>query len=567
MKSIYNRKTIWFRHNIDLEGNKLKKRIKAGIAIILVLAIGTGGFFTYRYVKNRNSISVMNVSNELTEIVERTSFVSTITASGNVVLADEIEVYAEGDENWVRTIYVEEGDTVNVGDLLIEYDTDDREEELENQIRDTKREIENAKLSLESMTAATSDTELAKLKSEITSSEKSLQEAQTTYESYTTKLAQQQNTIDNAQQDVDDAEKDVSDIQALMAVGGATQSEYNSAVTTLERAKRTLSEAQDEYNNILTEQANAKMSITIAENNLINAQNEYNDALTPLSTEQEKIQYQQQLLTLQGLEDNLADYEKDLSELVYSTSSTVNGKVTEVCIDEGTYTEENTVVLKVADFSKLTVDSSIEEYDAPLVEVGQKVVMTSDGIEGVEYTGTVTKVSDSAEDTSTNIGTETAVPIEISVDNPDGILKPGYTLDLEITVVDKQDVLAVSSSAVMTDAKEGVQYVYIVEGGVISRREVTTGETNDTQIEIVSGLNEGDEIISNPDESITEGMTLDEYREQMSNNTSTGSTSSDSGSADMGNGGMGNDQNRGSNQGVPSGGPGGGGFGGGGPMG
>ena len=560
---------ISFDLYLSLEGKELKKKIKAGIAIVLVLAIGAGGFFTYRHFKNKSNMPVMERNNELTETVDKSSFVSTITATGSVLLDDEIEVYAEGETNIVKTILVEEGDTVSEGDLLVEYDVEDRQEELENQIRDTKREIENAELSLESMTAATSDTELTRLKSEITSKEKSLQDAKTSYDSYATKLTQQQNTVENAEQDVSDAEKEVSDTMALMEVGGATQSEYDTAVTTLNKAKKTLTEAQQAYNDLVTEQSNAKMSITTAENDLTNAQNEYNDAQTPLSTEQEKIQYQQQQLTLQGLKDNLADYEQDLSELVYSTSSTVNGKVTEVCVDEGTYTEENTVILKVADFNKLIVSASIEEYDAPLVAVGQKVVMTSDGLEGKEYTGTVTRVNDSAEDTSTNMGTETAVPIEISVDNPDGVLKPGYTLVLEITVVDKQDVLAVSSGAVMTDAKAGTKYVYVVDGGVISKREVTTGETNDTEIEIVSGLNEGDEIITSPDDSITEGMTLDEYREQMANNTNTntGSERSESGNEDMRNGGMPNDQNRGANQGVPSGGPGGGGFGGGGPMG
>lgn len=548
----------------------MKKKIKAGIAIVLVLAVTTGGLFTYRHFKNKNNMPVMERKNEITETVEKSSFVSTITASGSVLLDDEIEVYAEGETNIVKSIMVEEGDTVSEGDLLVEYDVEDRQEELENQIRDTKREIENAELSLKSMTAAVSDTELAKLKSAVTAKEKSLQEAKTSYESYATKLTQQQNTVENAEQDVSDAEKEVTDILALLEVGGAAQSEYDTAVTTLNKARKILTEAQQSYNDLVTEQNNAKMSITTAENDLTDAQNEYSDAQTPLSTEQEKIQYQQQQLTLQGLKDNLSDYEQDLSELVYSTSSTVNGKVTEVCVDEGTYTEENTVILKVADFNKLIVSANIEEYDAPLVAVGQKVIMTSDGLEGKEYTGTVTRVNDSAEDTSTNIGTETAVPIEISVDNPDGILKPGYTLDLEITVVDKQDVLAVSSGAVMTDAKAGIKYVYIVDGGVISKREVTTGETNDTEIEIVSGLNEGDEIITSPGDSITEGMTLDEYKEQMaeSSNAKNENENSDSDEGNMMmNGGMPNDQNRGANQGIPSGGPGGGGFGGRGPMG
>lgn len=548
----------------------MKKKVKISIAVVIAIVVGAGCFFTIRHFTGRGNMPDFAQMNTLTETVEKSSFTTTITASGSVLLEDEIEVYAEGETNIVKTIMVEEGDTVKEGDLLVEYDVDSQQEELENKIRDTKREIQNANLSLSSMTAVASDTELTKLKSTITSKEKSLVDAETTYNSYETKLSQQQNKIDNAKQDVTDAQKSLSDTEALMAVGGASQSEYDAAVVTLNKANQTLTEEQQNYNDLLTEQSNAKLSITNAENELTNAQNEYNDALNPLSSQQDKIQYQQQQLTLQGLKDNLADYEEDLSELVYSTSSTVNGKVTEVCVDEGTYTEENTVILKVADFSKLIVSASIEEYDAPLVEVGQKVVMTSDGLEGKEYTGTVTRVNDSAQDTSTIMGTETAVPIEISVDNPDGVLKPGYTLDLEITVVDKQDVLTVSSSAVMTDAKEGIEYVYVVEDDKITRREVTTGETNDTEIEIVTGLSEGEEVIRTPNESIEEGMTLDEYKEMTENTTTSGAAEGEAMEGMggmMGNGGMPNDQNRGSNQGVPSGGSGGGGFGGGRSMG
>ena len=261
----------------------------------------------------------------------------------------------------------------------------------------------------------------------------------------------------------------------------------------------------------------------------------------------------------------MSDYEKDLSELVYSTSSTVNGKVTEVCVDEGTYTEENTVILKVADFNKLIVSANIEEYDAPLLELGQKVVMTSDGLEGKEYTGTVTRINDSAEATSTNMGTETAVPIEISVDNPDGVLKPGYNLDLEIEIMDKENVLTISESGIKTDAKTNKKYVFTIESGVVKKKEITTGEESDTVVEVLTGLNEGDEILKSVSDDIEEGMTLEEIKAL---NTKKQSEDKSSGNSDDSrNGGMRNDQNRGANQGIPSGGPGGGGFGGGRPMG
>ncbi len=545
----------------------MNKKIKLGIAVLAIAAVGAGGFAVYAHIRNKNSMSDMNRERPLTEAVTRSSLINTITASGSVLLEDEIEVYAEGETNIIKNILVEEGDTVKAGDLLVEYDVDDRKEELEKQIRDTEREIENTQLSLKSMTAPTSDTELSKLKSTVASKEKALQEANTAYNSYESKLSTQQTAIDNAQQDVNDAEKEVSDLEQLLAVGGAAQYEYDTAVTAAKKANDQLTEAQQAYDELVTERDNAKLGITTAQNDVTDAKNALKDAQTVLGDTQSKTQYEQTQLTLKGLQDNLADYKKDLNELVYSTSSTVDGKVTEVCVDEGTYTEENTVILKVADFNRLIVSASIEEYDAPLLELGQKVVMTSDGLEGKEYTGSITRINDSALAATTNMGSETAVPVEISVDNPDDVLKPGYNLDLEITVMDKPDILTVSSGAVRKDAKSGKSYVFVSDGTKLSQREVTTGEESDTVIEIVSGLDEGEEVLSSASDNIEDGMTLEDIR-ALNNDTAEQKTGNDRSEEDMMRGGMmGNDPNRRANQGVPPGGPGGGGFGGGRPMG
>ncbi len=546
----------------------MNRRIKTVIVIALAVVIAGGGMGIYRHIKNKSNTSDMNREHPITETVSKTSLTDTITASGSVLLDDEIEVYAEGETNIIKNILVEEGDDVKAGDLLVEYDVEDRKEELEKQIRDTEREIENTQLSLKDMTTPTSDTEITKLKNEVISKQKALQEAQTSYDSYASRLSIQQTAIDNAQQDVKDAEKEVSDMEELLAVGGTTQNEYDAAVTTAKKADAQLTEAKTAYDDLITEQNNAKLTITTAQNDVTYAQNALKDAQTVLGDSESRTKYEQSQLTLKGLQDNLADYKKDLSELVYSTSAAVDGKVTEVCVDEGTYTEENTVILKLADFNKLIVSANIEEYDAPLLELGQKVVMTSDGLEGKEYTGSIIRINDSALATDTNMGSETAVPVEISVDNPDGVLKPGYNLDLEITVLDKPDILTVSSSAVKTDAKVGKKYVFVSDGTKVSQREIAAGEENDTVVEIISGLSEGEDVLTSVDDSIKDGMTLDEIKDQRNSEREQSQEDNKNSEENIMRGGMmGNDQNRRSGQGVPPGGPGGGGFGGGRPMG
>ncbi|MCD7777662.1 MAG: efflux RND transporter periplasmic adaptor subunit, partial [Clostridiales bacterium] len=481
------------------------------ILIMLVIILIIAAVIILRLRKSSaNSRMRMDPTMRLIETVSTQDLSETVSASGTVLLNDEIEVYAEGDVNIVRSILVEEGDTVEVGDLLVEYDVDDTKESLENSIRDTKRSIENAQLSLEELTLPSTGADLEKLENAVTSAEISLQNANAEYSSYTTKLSQQQTTINTAQTDVDRAQKNYDDCVALMAVGGASQSEADDYEYALNTARDTLTKAHDDYNDILDEQETARLSVLSAENSLKEAQTALYEGQNPLSSESSQIAYKQQQLNIESLQDSLSDYQKDLDELVYYTYADVSGTVTEVCIDEGTYTEENTIILYVADFNDLIVSADIEEYDAPSLALGQKVTMTSDGLEDKVYTGTITKISPSADDTTTNMGTETTVPIEISVDNPDGILKPGYSLDLEITVKETSDLLMVSTSSISKD-ESGESYVYKINNeNKLEKTAITTGESSDVYIEVLSGLSEGDRIVSSIFDGVEEGLTLEE---------------------------------------------------------
>lgn len=541
-----------------------RKLFRILIPLILIIAIAAA-VIIIRFRASSNNRRETDPTMGLIETVSTQDLSETVTASGTVLLNDEIEVYAEGDVNIVRSILVEEGDVVTAGDLLVEYDIDDTKESLENSIRDLKRGIESAELSLQSLSLAATGSDLEKFQDAVTTAEINLQNANVTYNGYTTKLSQQQTTIDTTQTDVDRAQKDYDNCLALMEVGGATQSELDDCEYALTNAKDTLTKAQDDYNDLLDEQESARLSVLSAENSLSEAQTALYEGQNPLSSESSQISYKQQQLNIEALKDSLSDYEQDLAELVYYTYADVSGTVTEVCIDEGTYTEENTIIMYVADFNDLIVSANIEEYDAPLLALGQKVTMTSDGLEDKVYTGTIIKISPSADDTSTNMGTETTVPIEISVDNPDGILKPGYSLDLEITVSEMSDLLMISTSSISRDENDE-SFVYRINNeNKLEKTVITTGDSSDVYIEVLSGLSEGDRIVSSIFDGIEEGMTLEELIEL--NSARTAEISAESKAAGNENGGMNNDRNNQANQMLPSGGFGGGSPQGGGPMG
>lgn len=536
----------------------MRKIVKVSVALVVVGVVGLGGYTVSKRLLHKPAISRDMMKNDLTEVVSKTNMEEIITASGSVLLEDEIEVYAEGETNKIKSILVEEGDYVQAGEILVEYDVDDTKEELENKIRDTKLEIENTQLSLKSISLPKSQSEITKLENQVTSAEKSLYDAKNTCTNYETKLSEQQASINELKTELETAQKNMNDNTRLLEVGGVTQTEYDDSKADYTKKLNAYNSAVSQLEQLKTEKSSAQLSVKTAENSLKEAKINLLEAQDVFSDDATKIKYEQQQLSLQQQQTNLADYEKDLSELVYSTASTVSGIVTEVCVDEGTYTEENTIILKVANFDKLIVSANIEEYDAPSLKVGQRVNMTTDGIPDTVYTGTITKINPSASSATSMMGTETVVPIEISVDNPDGILKPNFSLDLEISVVDRPDVLTVSASALEYDAENKAYYVYKVNGGRAERTPVEIGEYGDTQVEIVSGVKENDEIITAYSEDIVDGVAIDELMAKQREKNQ---------EQNMNNGGNEDDRNQGFDQMLPSGGPRGNGFGGGMPQG
>ena len=242
--------------------------------------------------------------------------------------------------------------------------------------------------------------------------------------------------------------------------------------------------------------------------------------------------------SLENAQDRLDDY---------MVTSPITGTVVEKTVkagdNVGTGSNSNNTLCIIYDLTYLEMTLNIDELDIDNVEVGQTVNITSDAKAGQTYTGVVTKVSVVG---NTSGGT-TTYPVTVRIDETDG-LRPGMNVDAEIVLSSADDVLAIPSLAVNRgdtvlvtsdspsaanaleqEAPEGYAYV-----------QVTTGVSDDSYIEITSGLQEGDTVAYLRTASSGSDMMM------------SGMPSGDMGGGMPGGGG-----------GMPSGGPGGGGPGGG----
>lgn len=157
-------------------------------------------------------------------------------------------------------------------------------------------------------------------------------------------------------------------------------------------------------------------------------------------------------------------------------------------------TSSTTTLATIYDLSSLTFKMSIDELDIQSVKVGQKVTVTADAFEGQTFSGTVTNVS--LESTYSN-GVST-YPVTVTMDEA-GDLLPGMNVDGVITLEEANDVLTIPVDSLMRGNQAYIKDDSVKEqsGPVpagFKAVEVETGLTNDSYVEIKSGLSEGDTV-------------------------------------------------------------------------
>lgn len=158
-------------------------------------------------------------------------------------------------------------------------------------------------------------------------------------------------------------------------------------------------------------------------------------------------------------------------------------------------------LLTIGDLNTLQANLKVNEVDSSQVAAGQKVTITGDAFTK-EYTGKVVSVAPQAQTSAGTRGNETTVEVIVSIDNSSG-LKPGYNINATIVTQEKKDALLVAPEAV-TD-RQGHQVVFVQNNGVAEMHTVTEGLSTDSQIEILSGLKEGEQVILNPSASLKQG--------------------------------------------------------------
>ncbi|MFA5936613.1 MAG: HlyD family efflux transporter periplasmic adaptor subunit [Candidatus Paceibacterota bacterium] len=499
------------------------------IALIIILLLG---YWIYKKIT-----STAGETQYITATVQKGTIISSITASGQVESSNQIDLKARATGE-ITYVGIKAGDIVKKGKTLFALNARDAQKA----VRNAETSLETAKLELEKFTQVPDSVDVLEIKQAIKNAEISktdaLKNVQTKYQALlntsivavsTSSLSDTQTapTISgtyiknqevviniNIYQTGDGAYFSAYSIPVGIVNGGgpvttvtpqpigdsglyikfasASSSQPIWKITLPNKSATTYNANYTAYQDAIESQkeTNDSADLTIAQNN---------KALDELYTP-DALELRTKQLVVKQAEDNLLDAKIALSD--YYVSAPFDGMIASVTGKVGD-TASGTLGSIITNQKIATL--SMNEVDVAKIKLGQKATITFDAIEDLSMTGSVEEID--------TLGTVSqgvvSYSVKIKFDTEDERIKPGMSVSASIITDSKTDVLIIPSSAIKTQGT--VKYVQmfsipLVASAISSQGTPSTeipnqinveiGISDDTSTEIISGLKEGDQIIS-----------------------------------------------------------------------
>ena len=507
---------------------KKRKKLKKPVIIAAAVVVLGGAAVAHHFLANKKGDEVQSY---IEASAERQDIRKTLSATGTIQPANQYDVTSsvQGD---VLSCTFEEGDTVKKGDTLYEID----KTEAQNQIEQAKLQLEQSRNSYNQTAESLNDltvtskkagmvTELyvavgdqiqagAKIADVRDSSSMELKvpfnaadvskfgvgaAATVTMDSSFETLSGTVTAID-AQETVLDGYQIIKYVTIRVSnPGGLSTSSAATATINGVACNQGASFTYLSESTITAEAAGTVADLSVSEGSRVSVGTvvaRLHSSQTENQVTNSRLSLEQQQLSYQNTVDKLEDY--TITAPIDGTIITRNIKVGDT-LDA---TNGQTTLAVIYDLSYLTFDISLDELDVNEVAVGQTVNITCDSLgDDNAFEGTVTKVSVAG---TTQNGV-TTYPVTVRIDDaPDGLL-PGMNVDATIVVEESKDALSVPVAAVqrgntvyVKDASAKNTDNTMVGGTVLPDGwravEVETGLSDDTSIEITSGLSEGDTV-------------------------------------------------------------------------
>lgn len=378
--------------------------MKKKLVITLVLGVvvlGGGGFWAYQHFQEKPQQTSL-----MTTTVKKGDIIQEITATGTVMYPEEVPLAFEQNGK-VREIYVKVGDAVTAGQALAQMDT----ETLQQEVTESMASLKEAELSWQQQKVE-AEGALVKARQALRTAEQNADPAYL------------QNQLAIAEQSL------------LIAGNNLAASQLSGDESSILQAKTALTQAQSD---------------------LINVQNTYNggaeqavdSAKADLEIAEVKLARLQERTSLAQAETAVVKAQENLAKATLVAPS--DGVIIEIPVKEGQALSDTTTVLNLATGGELLiVESYVSQDEVTKIKTGQKANISLDSAPEDYMSATVTQVALKGT-TTQNV---TTFQVTMQMDEVTDAIRPGMNANVGIIIAEAKDVLIVPSSAVQTQGDQ-----------------------------------------------------------------------------------------------------------------
>ncbi|MBN2527050.1 MAG: efflux RND transporter periplasmic adaptor subunit [Deltaproteobacteria bacterium] len=176
-----------------------------------------------------------------------------------------------------------------------------------------------------------------------------------------------------------------------------------------------------------------------------------------------------------------------------------NGRVAQMLVETGQSLGPGTSVARIVDTDMLELTIAVSSTQLSRMTEGQKVLLTPTAFSqnNTTYEGTVAHLGVAA-DANTGL-----YPVEVSIDNTNGSLRPGMVMRASSELGSWDSVLAINADIVLD--KEGEPYVFVVKNNTARQRSVQTGERVGDELLIQDGIKAGETVVVSGQDALVDG--------------------------------------------------------------
>lgn len=174
----------------------------------------------------------------------------------------------------------------------------------------------------------------------------------------------------------------------------------------------------------------------------------------------------------------------------------LSGVITKKNLEEGEFVNPGTVIATIVDVSKLKATVMVSESDVYKLKTGATVSISTDIYPDRKFKGTVRYISPVGDDAHN-------YPVEITLANDRSQIKAGTFIRVSFDIQGSANTLQIPKIALVEGLKN--PYVYVLNGNKAAVKKLVLGREIGENVEVLSGLNEGDEVISSGQINLVEG--------------------------------------------------------------